>query len=251
MSLIAADEPPVFQVVNSDGRAPLLLVADHAGRAIPRALGGLGVEPAAMEQHVAYDLGSAWLARALAQRLDAPAILHGYSRLVIDPNRRLDDPTSIVQVSDGVIVPGNRDLAPAAAAARAEACFWPYHQAIARTLDGFAARGVWPAVLAIHSFTRLMRGQERPWQVGVLWGDDGALAQPLIAALAAAGDIVVGDNEPYSAQQLEGYTMEAHVYPRRLPSAILEVRQDLLATEAAAAGWAERLARALRQVLPR
>jgi predicted N-formylglutamate amidohydrolase len=174
-----------------------------------------------------------------------------YSRLVIDCNRPLDDPTSIAGESDGIVVPGNFGLSSAARAARAAACFDPYHAAISGQLAGFAAAGVVPAVIAIHSFTPTMRGFARPWHVGIPWDKDHRLPAPLIAALAADPALVVGDNEPYSARAPAGYSLHTHAAAAGLPHAAIELRQDLVATPDGAGSWAAILAAALRPILAR
>ena len=242
MTLLGPDDPPCFDLVNPDGKACALLVADHAGRAFPKSLGRLGLGPEALDRHVAYDIGIAAFSRRLAERLDAPLLLHGYSRLVLDPNRQLDDPTSICAISDGVIVPGNARVSAEDAAARAAALFHPYHDAITRQLERVQARCPAPALLSLHSFTPVMRGFARPWQVGVLWRDDGRIPLPLMEALRRDPEIAVGDNQPYSGRNAHGYTMHSHAEPRGLPHVLIEMRQDLIAADAAAEAWADRMA---------
>jgi len=160
----------------------VLLTCDHASNAVPRALGGLGLGEAALSDHIGWDIGAAAVTRPLARVLDAPAILSGYSRLVVDCHRDPGDPTSIPAVSDGVSIPGNRDLSPEARAARIAACFAPYHAAIAARLDGVLAGGRVPALLSIHSFTPVMQGVARPWHIGILWDKDPRIPLPLLAA---------------------------------------------------------------------
>ena len=230
---------------------PVLLTCDHASNAIPRALGDLGLPPAARRQHVAWDIGAAAVTRLLAEALDAPALLTGYSRLVIDCNRDPGDPTSIPAVSDGVAVPGNRRLTEAARAARRDACFAPYHTAIAARLDALMAAGRPPALLSIHSFTPVMAGVARPWHIGILWDKDGRIPQPLLAVLRADPAITVGDNQPYSAREPAGYTVRHHAVQRGLPHVAIELRQDLVADDEGARSWAARLAAALRPILAR
>ncbi len=246
--LTAADAPPV-EHVNAEGKAPVLVTCDHASRRVPKALRNLGLDAASLKLHIGWDIGAADVARGLARRLDAPAILAGYSRLVIDCNRDLDDPTSMPAVSDGVPVPGNQDLSPAAKAQRVETLFRPYHRAIETALDGFAQRGVHPAVLSIHSFTPVMNGFERPWHIGILWDKDPRMAVPVLAALRREAGLVVGDNEPYSAREPAGYTVRTHAERRGLPHLNVELRQDLVASEAGTAEWADRLVRVLTTIL--
>jgi predicted N-formylglutamate amidohydrolase len=246
--LSAADAPPV-EHVNAAGKAPVLITCDHASRRVPKSLHNLGLDAASLRLHIGWDIGAAEVSRQLARKLDAPAILAGYSRLVIDCNRDLDDPTSMAAVSDGVPVPGNKDLSPAAKAQRIEALFKPYHGAIEAALEGFAGRGVHPAMLSIHSFTPVMNGFQRPWHIGILWDKDPRMAVPVLAALGREAGLAVGDNEPYSAREPAGYTVRTHAEKRGLPHLNVELRQDLVATDAGVVEWADRLVRVLTPIL--
>ena len=248
-ALIGAGDPPAVEIVRPEGKAPVLVTCDHASRAVPRALGRLGLGERELALHIGWDIGAGAVTRDLARLLDAPAILTGYSRLVIDCNRDLEDPTSIPAVSDGVAVPGNREISAAERARRVETLFRPYHRAIEQAIDGFIARGVHPAVLSIHSFTPSMNGIDRPWHVGVLWNKDPRIPVPLMAALRREHGLVVGDNEPYSAREPAGYTVRTHAENRGLPHMAVEIRQDLIASPAGTREWGERLARALTPIL--
>lgn len=236
--LLAGDEPPPFEIANSGGAAPLVLVCDHASNRVPRALHHLGLGPAPLREHIAWDIGAADVARRLARRFDAPLALTNYSRLVIDCNRALADPTSIPGESDGIAVPGNRGLSQGERLQRAEALFNPYQGAVARLIAQKAERGPAPAVISIHSFTPVFQRTRRPWHVGVLWNEDRRLAIPLMRALGRDADIAVGDNEPYSARDGIGYTIAVHAESAGLPHVALEIRQDLIATAAGAGHWA-------------
>lgn len=248
-TLLGPDDPLPVEVVNKAGAGRALLICDHAGRAIPKALNDLGLDEAALWRHIAWDIGIADVTRRLAAALDAPAILGGYSRLVIDCNRRLDDPSSIAQESDGVRVPGNCGLTASHRAARAAACFHPYHQAIGRMIEGRLAGGLVPAIISMHSFTPMMNGFERPWHVGILWNRDPRLPVPLMERLAAEPGLCVGDNEPYTGRDFHGYSVHTHGDDRGLPNVLIELRQDLIDTHHGAEGWAERLARVLGELL--
>jgi predicted N-formylglutamate amidohydrolase len=247
--LLAPDEPPPVELFNGTGRAAVLLVCDHASPRVPRVLGQLGLPPSAFGRHIAWDIGAADVARRLATALDAPLVLSGYSRLVIDLNRRLDDPTSIPAVSDGTAVPANRGITPDEARARATALFDPYHQAVVEVVGSFAARQVVPAIVSIHSCTPVFKGFERPWHIGILWNRDPRLAVPLIERLGAMGDIAVGDNQPYSARDGHGHTVAEHAERGGLPHVLLEVRQDFIDTHQGAARWADVLHHALAPLL--
>ncbi len=254
--LLGADDPPPYELVNPGGSAPLLLVCDHASYAVPAALHGLGLDESALRRHIGWDIGAADVTRRLAAMIDARAVLAGYSRLVIDCNRPLGSPTSIPALSDGVTIPGNAALDEAAAAARAEACFAPYHDTIEGMLDAKAARAVAaspaapaPALISMHSFTPLFDGFERPWHIGILWDRDDRLAKPLMKALAADLLIHVGDNQPYSGAALTPYSTPRHAAARGYRHVTVEIRQDLIDTHHGAEIWARRMAAALREAL--
>ena len=245
MSLLSPSDPPPFEVIGADSRAPVLLVCDHASKRVPAALGDLGLPPGRIEEHIGWDIGAAAVTRRLAPMLDATAVLCGYSRLVIDCNRDPSDPSSIPAESDGVAIPANASLTPADRAARIDEIFRPYHGAVARHLAAKSA----PAFISIHSFTPVMQGFARPWHCGILWDDDPRIAVPLMAALGSEAHLTVGDNQPYSARDPVGYTVEHHAQRVGMPHVAIELRQDLVASEAGAAEWAVRLAAALGSVL--
>ncbi len=240
-----------FEMVPGALDSGALIVCDHAVNAIPPGYGTLGLPREALNRHIAYDIGAADVTRALAAELGAPAVLSTFSRLIIDPNRGLDDPTLVMRVSDGAIVPGNAH-ADAWQIARRGAHFWaPYRQEIAVTLDAMLAAGEPPAVVSIHSFTGVMRGAARPWKIGILWDRDGRIPKPLIEALLAEPDLSayeVGDNEPYDGA-LAGDTIDATATSRGLANALIELRQDLIAEKKDALAWAARIARLLRPIL--
>ena len=248
-TLLGARDPPPVEIVNPRGAAPLVFLCDHASNRVPAALGTLGLPPEALGRHIGWDIGAGTIARRLAAHFDAPAVLSGYSRLVIDCNRALGDEQSIPAVSDGTEVPGNRDVTTRDAAARMEACFRPYHEACAATLDRVEACGRTPPVLIMHSFTPALAGGEpRPWHVGILWNRDGRIALPLLRLLRARGDLCVGDNQPYNGASPRGYTMPAHAARHGRAGVQIEVRQDLLAYEAGIERWTGILSEALAEV---
>ncbi|MCW5747466.1 MAG: N-formylglutamate amidohydrolase [Alphaproteobacteria bacterium] len=244
--LLSADDPPPFSTRNEAGRFPLLLLCDHAGKAVPRALGDLGIADAELSRHIGWDIGALDVATELSALLDAPLVASSYSRLVIDCNRWPGGEGSIPEVSDGTRIPANAGLAADAIDARANGCFWPYHNEVERLLGGFATRGVKPALFVVHSFTPAMNGVRRPWHLGVLWRTDERLPLPLLAELRELDGVLTGDNEPYSARAAYEYTLTAHADAHGLPHCSLEIRQDLIGTRDAAIAWARRLAPAVR-----
>jgi len=244
--LLESDEPPPFEVVRPEGAGSAVLVCDHASNRVPRRLGTLGLDAARLADHIGWDPGAAEVARMLSAHLDAPLVLSGYSRLVIDCNRPLRSPDSIPEQSAGVPVPGNVGLSAGEREGRIQALFRPYHGAIARLLDGRAGRPT--LLLDIHSFTPVLNGRARPWHIGVSQRGDRKLAALLLGALARGGDLTVGDNEPYPIEDAIDYTIPTHGEGRGLPSVMIEIRQDGVRTPAEAAAWAERLAEAYRRI---
>lgn len=244
----SGDVPP-FEVINGEVSADLVFICDHASKVIPPDLDGLGLAPGDDEKHVAWDIGAGALTRLLANRFRVPAVLSGVSRLVIDCNRYLDDPASILTHSDDVAVPGNAHVTPEEAQRRAARFFHPYHDAIDGLLTRLIGLGRVPVLVSIHSCTDMMEGMQRPWHVGVLWNRDYRVAGPMLEILKRRDGIVVGDNQPYSAALIPCYTTEVHALKRGLPYVILEVRQDLIGDGDGVAQWGAILGDALAEVL--
>lgn len=233
-----------FELVNPDGAARAVLLCDHASNRVPDSVSGgdLGLPPGEMARHIAYDIGVRGVTLELSRLLDAPAVLGHFSRLVIDPNRGEDDPTLVMRLYDGTVIPANRRIDDAEKRRRLDAWHRPYHAAIHALIEARLAAGRPPALISIHSFTpRLYAGQPRPWHIGVLWHVDDRLSAPLLARLRAEPDLCVGENQPY-AGQLEGDTLSRHGLRRNLRHVLIELRQDLIATEADQRLWAARLA---------
>jgi len=238
--LLAADEPPPYELVNATGSSVFVLVCDHASNRVPRSLGDLGLVTQQLAGHIAWDPGAAAVARGLSARLDAPLILGGWSRLVIDLNRPLVSPESIPEESDKVRIPGNLGLSAGKRARRVAALFDPYHRAVAALLD--QRRTHRTLLLSIHSFTPTLDGQERPWHLGVASGIDRRIVEPLIAALRRHRELRVGDNQPYDIDPAFDYTLTTHGEGRDLPHAMIEIRQDQLGSAAGIDAWVTRLA---------
>jgi predicted N-formylglutamate amidohydrolase len=246
VSLLGTDEPSPVELVNAGGRSSAVLVCDHAANRVPRQLGTLGLDVARLTDHIGWDPGAADVARRLAVLLDAPLVLSGYSRLVIDCNRPLRSAESIAEQSGGVPVPGNHGLSPLERESRINALFRPYHDAIDRLLDDRTRRP--SLLLSIHSFTPVLSGRPRPWHIGVSHWRDRRLAALMIGAVADSGEFSVGDNEPYPIDDDVDYTIPVHGEGRGLPSVMIEIRQDGIQTAAGAAAWAARLAQAYRLI---
>jgi predicted N-formylglutamate amidohydrolase len=228
------------ETIPGDPAGGLVVLCDHASNALPPEYGDLGLPAGEFRRHIAYDIGAAALARQIAAALDAPAVLSRFSRLLIDLNRGEDDPTLIMRLSDGAVVPGNAQVDAREQQQRLERYYLPYHAAVTRALDAALATGRAPAILSVHSFTPAWKSRPRPWHAGILWDRDPRLAVPLIEALRADGSLVVGDNEPYVGA-LKGDTLYRHGSQRGLAHALIEVRQDLIADDEGVLQWAARL----------
>lgn len=241
-------DPPPFHRVEASTDPSVLILCDHASALIPERYGDLGLDATTLADHVAWDIGAEAVSRHLAQRLGCHAILAGISRLVIDLNRPLGEPSSIPARTCGVEVPGNRAIDDDQAEARAEAWFWPYHHEVTTQLGRMFRHGAVPAVISIHSFTPTLQGFRRPWEIGVLWNRDGRMALPVLDSLSAIPGLTVGDNQPYSAREIN-YTLDTHAGAAGLPHISFEIRQDVLADDAACKRWGDLLADVLVPVL--
>ncbi len=236
-----------FEIIGETRPARWVLTCDHAANTIPPFVGGgsLGLPPEDMNRHIAYDVGAAGLTRHLAELLDAPALFSNFSRLVIDPNRGEDDPTLLMRLYDGSIIPANRHADAQDLEQRLEACYRPYHKAQAKLL----ARRDDSILLSIHSYTPQLKGRPlRPWHIGILHGADDRLTRPLIDRLRLEPDLCVGENEPYGGH-LDGDSVDRHAIVPGRPNALIELRNDLITDPAAQVAWAKRLAPILDEVL--
>ncbi|MFT4181531.1 MAG: N-formylglutamate amidohydrolase [Rhizobium sp.] len=234
--------PPI--VLNPEGRLPGIIAVDHAGRSIPADLGDLGLSPPWHETHHFCDIGAAELARALAPRIDVPIVMCDVSRLVIDVNRWIEDPRSIVRDVEGSPIPENVAMDDAGRHAREEAIFWPYQSCLGEMWMQQTARHARPFFFSLHSCTRVFDGFRRPWDGGTIWHDDKSLSRHLIDHLGRDESLVLGNNQPYSG--IGGaYTVDRHTFGSGLPACGFEVTNDLLTGEADYELWADRLAGAL------
>ena len=247
-ALIGPGDPFAFELVNAEATRPILLVCDHASRAIPRSLGTLGLDADALSRHIAWDIGAAGLTRRLADRLGAPAVLAGYSRLVIDLNRQPGDPQSILKVSDGVVIRGNLRLSAEEQEARAEAFHWPYHHAVDQAFARLRRTGREPLFFSVHTFTPSLGGEDRFWDLGVLWNRDPRIAVPLVEILREREGLHVGDNQPYDGKEI-AYTLNLHAGSAGLAHCAVEVRQDHCESAAKLDEFADLLAAALERIL--
>lgn len=249
--LLAPDEPSPVRVERPDGASPFFLACEHAGKRIPRRLGDLGLDDHELERHIAWDIGAEAVALGLSQRLDATLVSQTYSRLVIDCNRDPAVETAIVTVSETTEIPGNQGLSAAEAKARADEIFHPYQDRLTAELDSREAAGRPTVLVDVHSFTPVFHGEPRPWHIGVLHGADSRLAHILIDLMGGEVDMEIGDNQPYAVDRINDYTIPVHGERRGIPHVELEIRQNLITTEAGQAEWAERLDGWLTKALER
>ena len=232
---------PAYTRIDGAHDFGLLVICDHASNALPQPYGTLGLPQSQLERHIGYDIGAAGVTEELARLLGVPAVLANFSRLLIDTNRGEDDPTLIMRISDGAVVPGNTNIDEAERRRRIDDYYAPYHQAIDDAIDEGIEAGRPPAILSIHSFTESWRGSPRPWHAGVLWDRDTRLAEPLLRALQAEPDLLAEENVPYTGE-LEGDCLYRHGTQRGLAHALVEIRQDLVVDTSSQKAWAERLA---------
>ncbi len=244
---LGASEPQPFEIKNGSGSSPVFLTCEHAGSRIPSRLGDLGVEPAEMERHIAYDLGAEALARGLSDALDAPLVIQPYSRLVIDCNRPFAAPDCIAEISDGTVVPANQNLSHSDREARWQTIHQPYHAQIEELLN----TRITNMLVAVHSFTPRLNEIHRPWHAGLLYNRDATLARRLMAELRGrAPELHIEFNEPYCIEDISDYTIPVHGERRSIPHVLLEIHNDELASAASRARWTELLAVAIAAIVP-
>ncbi len=216
----------------------ILIVADHASNRVPDHI-DLGIDPALLEQHIAWDIGVAGVAERMVQRPGVAAFLGNVSRLVCDFNREEHAPGVVPETSDGHAIPGNHNGSQRHQD-RLKRFYHPYHKALEALLDAKP-----PAlILSLHSFTPNLASkqeEQRPWHVGVLYNQDDRAARLAIPMLEAEG-LIVGEQQPYSGKLLNA-TMNRHAEAEGRPYLGVEVRQDGIAGGAGQAVWAERLGR--------
>ncbi len=237
------------EIFNPGARAPVLILSDHSGCDIPAYLDNLGLPEDERRRHIGWDIGATDMTRRLASTLGATAVLNHVSRLVIDPNRDPYSLTSIPTVADGTPVPGNQDLSLEEQQRRIRLSFIPYHRAISREIARLRREVGIPVIIAMHSFTPAMQREWRPWEAGVLYGDDDRLAMPVLERLRLDTSFCIGANQPYSGKHPDSYSLQFHALRTGFPNVAFEVRQDQIATKPDAEVWADRLAQALQPSL--
>ncbi len=245
--LLGPGDPPPFEIINGNGKAQLLLVADHASRQIPHNLANLGLATSEFDRHIAYDIGTEAVTRILSKKLNAPAVIAGYSRMVLDLNRPPGHPDSIPLISDGTLIPANQNLTELEKDRRISELHDPYHEAISHMIAHIWNRGSAPVLFSVHSFTPNYGDDERPWDAGILWKRDPRIAVPIMDMFKSRG-LNVGDNKPYSAHDL-AYTVDAHATAAGLASCGLEIRQDQVSDTFGIERWSKILIEDLSVIL--
>lgn len=238
------------RVTNRSGTSRYVIVCEHASNWLPESLGTLGLPPADMKRHIAWDPGALPVAARLAEILDATLVESRVSRLAIDCNRPLDAPDLISVISETTRVPCNEGLDAAAREARIALAYRPFHDALADVVESRVAAGRATWIVTIHSFTPVYKGVSRPWHIGIIHDGDERLSAPLLAGLRGVPSITVGANQPYSPADRVYYTLERHARPRGLPCAMIEIRNDEIAEESGQRRWAERLGGILARQVP-
>jgi predicted N-formylglutamate amidohydrolase len=242
-TLLASDEPNPVMIGHAESASPFFLACDHASNRIPRSLNSLGLPEHELARHIGWDIGIWEVSRQVADALDAPLVGQAYSRLVIDCNRPVSNPSSIPEISEATVIPGNIGLDDVRREARVREVFRPYHHHLTEALN---ARGGRPtALIAMHSFTPIYSSVARQWHAGVLFNRDLGLSRIMLELLNAEPGLCIGENEPYTVSEISDYTAPVHAEARNLPYLELEIRQDLIETADGQREWAERMIRLL------
>lgn len=239
----------VAQVENSGGSFPTLIVCEHASNRIPDELSKLGLAETALETHIAWDPGALAVTRALSARLDAPMVYATVSRLVIDLNRDPSAIDSIATISEDTPIPANQSLDEAERRRRIRDIYEPFHRRVDELIDRRAADKSIKAVVSIHSFTPVYRGQKRPWHLGFIHDTDDRLARHMADVLSADPALVVALNEPYNPAHGVYHTLDRHACARELAPLMVEIRNDLITTHDTQQAMAERLAPAIERAI--
>lgn len=238
--------PDPVEILNIDGTSEIVLICEHASNFIPEAFNDLGLPSEELVRHIAWDIGAEGVSRALSQLLDAPCFLGKYSRLLIDLNRPTDSPTSIPELSEATAIPGNIGLAVEARQERIDRIFTPFQQAVSAHLDARQKRGLPTKIVAIHSFTPVFLGEERPWHAGILFNKSFRFGRQIIDHLSRSTALKIGANVPYVIERASDYAIPVHGEDRRLDAVLIEIRHDLIGSADGQARWANYLADSLR-----
>ncbi|WP_299343623.1 N-formylglutamate amidohydrolase [uncultured Maritalea sp.] len=244
--LLGGADPDPIDFFNPQGQADVLLVCEHAGQYIPQRLEGLGLKKADLDKHIGWDIGAAALTKALATRLNAPAILQRYSRLVIDCNRPPNAPDAMPEMADNILIPGNKNLSPIEEKLRAEEIFWPFHHGVDQAISSKQFR----LVLSIHSFNPVLGAVPRPWPLAFLFRGDAQTPEKLAAAISKdQPNISIGMNQPYQIDDESDWFVPRHGELNNIPHSLIEVRNDQISDKIGQNFWADQLAHAVTQLM--
>ena len=211
-----------------------LIICDHASNYIPKEYKNLGLHKRIRSSHIAYDIGAAGTAIELATKLGCPIVLSEFSRLLIDPNRGLDDRTLIMKISERNKIPGNiyDDLKKEKEERkyRISKFYRPYHRKIEECINRARGKGLFPGIVSIHSFSPSWKGIKRSFDVGFLWDKDDRMARIFFRYFKENEKLKIGDNKPYSGR-LRNDTLYKHATSRGLPHLLIEIKQDLISDQ--------------------
>ncbi len=239
--------PEPVEILNVGGRSDIVLICEHASNYIPASFNGLGLSADELVRHIAWDIGAESVSRSLSKLLDAPCFLGKYSRLLIDLNRPIASPTSIPQRSEATDIPGNIDLEEADRQCRIDRIFTPFQSAVAAYLDLRQQEGRKTTIVAIHSFTPVFLGQNRPWHAGILFDKSADFGREIIERLSRITGLMIGANVPYVIERISDYAIPVHGEDRGLEALLVEIRQDLIGSSDGQTRWANYLFEALKK----
>ena len=245
------EEAEAVEVINRSGGSPVVLVCEHASNRIPPELGDLGLEPALLESHIAWDPGARGVALAMSRALDAPLVAARISRLVYDVNRPPSAESAMPTISEIHPVPGNEGLDAAAREARIREVYEPFHRALSQVIDERLAEGRPVVLVTVHSFTPVFRGVRRDTEIGILHDADSRLADALLETLTRDGRFVVHRNRPYGQSDGVTHTLALHALPRGLLNVMIEIRNDLVSDPEAQKAMGRWLSAAIEKALAR
>lgn len=224
------------------GRAevPVLITCEHASNAVPGEWARLGLPDDLLDSHWGWDRWAADTLHRFAPAVGATTICSRVSRLVLDVNRGVGEPTLIRAEAEGRALPGNVGLSAAEVEERVARLHAPYHAAIDAALAAMTARFGPERVVffTFHSFTGEYGAQDRDFDVGVLFDAHEDLAAGVKRALATRG-LRVRLNEPYSGYRGEIYSAAVHGEAHEVAYFEVELNQHVLEDAARRAAIAD------------
>lgn len=214
-------------VTNPNARSPVVLICEHASNFIPDNYVGLGLSAPAQNSHVAWDPGAFPVSARLSDLMDAQLVYGGVSRLIYDCNRPPDAPDAMPQKSEIYDIPGNINLDGAEKLHRVKTYFGPFRSAVNDAMNRVSQ----PVIVTIHSFTPVYMGQKRTFDIGVLHDSDNRLADALLHLAPDQTSHNVKRNQPYGPVDGVTHTLKHHAVRHGHLNVMLEIRNDIIATE--------------------